>query len=57
MIATSTVLEVNNLAGQIFELSTYMSSLIASNPKKIYKTLEKEHKIYTDKMFGENILR
>ena len=54
---TATVQEINNLAAQIFEITTYMSNLVAQKPKRVFNLLSAQYQIHLERQYGENILR
>ena len=50
-------MEINNLAGQLFELSNNLAKLIIFKPKKVFKNLLDEYQKRLEDKYGENILR
>ena len=56
-VSNSIVMEINNMAGQIFELSNCLNKLMHLKPKRITKLMLEEHSKLIDIKYGENILR
>ena len=56
-IANAIVLEINFIAGQLFEMSNNFSKLILYKPKKIFKQLLDDYQKRLEEKYGENILR
>jgi predicted KAP-like P-loop ATPase len=50
-------MEINFLAGQLFELSNNLAKLVIYKPKKIYKVLLDDYQRKLEEKYGENILR
>ena len=50
-------MEVNYIAGQLFELSNNLSKLILCKPRRIYKFLLDDYQRRLEEKYGENILR
>ena len=50
-------MEINYLAGQLFEIFNNLAKLISSKPKKVYKYLLGEYQNRLEAKYGENILR
>jgi len=56
-IANSIMIEVNFIAGQLFEISNNLAKLIIYKPKRIYKLLLEDYQKLLENRYGENILR
>ena len=56
-VSNAIVMEINNMAGQLFELSNTLNKLIMYKPKKVYKILSENYQQRLEVKFGENILR
>lgn len=56
-VSNAIVMEINNMAGQLFELTNLLFKLIIFKPKKIYKLLSDGYQRRLEERYGENILR
>ncbi len=56
-VSNAIVMEVNYMAGQLFELSNNLAKLLIYKPKKIYKILLEDYQRRLEEKYGENILR
>uniref|UniRef100_A0A7S3FS89 DUF676 domain-containing protein n=1 Tax=Strombidium rassoulzadegani TaxID=1082188 RepID=A0A7S3FS89_9SPIT len=56
-IATAIVMEINMMAGQLFELLNNLNKLILFKPRRVYKFLSREYQNRIERNYGENILR
>jgi len=56
-VANGIVMEINNSAGQLFQLFTDLTKIIQFKPKKIYKILLDEYQKKLEEKLGENIYR
>ncbi len=50
-------MEVNFIAGQLFELQNNLAKLVIYKPKRIYKLLLSDYQKLLEARYGENILR
>ena len=56
-VSNAIVMEINNMAGQLFELSNNLNKILMYKPKKIQKLLSEGYQKKLEEKFGENILR
>lgn len=56
-VANGIVMEINNCAGQLFQLNSDLVKLVTYKPKKIYKYLLEEYQRKLEDKLGENIYR
>lgn len=56
-VANGIVMEINNCAGQLFQLSSDLVKLVTYKPKRVYKFLLKEYQEKLEDKLGENIYR
>ena len=56
-LSNAIVMEVNSLAGQLFELISFLNQLILVKPKRVQKMLADEYQGKLEQNYGENILR
>jgi len=56
-VANAIVMEINHMAGQLFELSNHLAKLVIYKPKRVYKVLLEEYTKRVEDKYGENILR
>lgn len=56
-VATALVMEINSLAGQLFELLTNFNKMLVYKPRRVYKFLSAEYQNRIERSYGENILR
>lgn len=56
-VGNAIVMEINSLAGQLFELQNNMIKMLLYNPRKVYKTLLANYQKHLEDKYGENILR
>lgn len=56
-VSNAIVLEINSMAGQIFELSNALHKLLLAKPKRILKHLHQGYQKRLEEKYGENILR
>jgi hypothetical protein len=56
-VSNAIVMEINNMAGQLFELTNLLFKLIMFKPKKVYKLLSENYQRRLEDRYGENILR
>jgi hypothetical protein len=56
-VSNAIVMEINNMAGQLFELTNLLFKLIMFKPKKVYKLLSDNYQRRLEDRYGENILR
>eukprot|EP00347_Sterkiella_histriomuscorum_P011541 403372061 len=56
-VSNAIVMEINYIAGQLFELSNNLAKLIIYRPKRIYKILSEQYQKQLEERYGENILR
>jgi hypothetical protein len=56
-IGNAIVMEINFIAGQLFELSNNLSKLVIYKPKRVYKYLSEDYQRKLEEKYGENILR
>lgn len=56
-VGNAIIMEINSLAGQLFELSNNLSKFLMYKPKKIYKILLDQYQKTLEDKYGENILR
>ena len=56
-LSQAIVMQINSLAGQLFELHTNLNKLILFKPRRVYKYLSREYQNSIERSYGENILR
>ena len=56
-VSNAVVMEINFIAGQLFELSNNLAKVVIYKPKKIYKQLLEDYQRRLQEKYGENILR
>ena len=56
-VANAIVMEINFIAGQLFEMTNNLSKLLIYKAKKVYKILSKDYQKRLEEKYGENILR
>jgi hypothetical protein len=56
-ISNAIVMQINLLAGQLFELHNNMNKVILFKPRGVYKFLSREYQNRIERNYGENILR
>ena len=56
-VANAIVMEINFIAGQLFEMTNNLSKLLIFKAKKVYKILSKDYQKRLEEKYGENILR
>ncbi len=57
LVSHAIVMEINYMAGQIFELSNNLNKLMFMKPKRITKILQEDYQKSSDVKYCENILR
>ena len=50
-------MEINYMAGQLFEIINHLNKLVMYKPKKVYKLLSDTFQRRLEERYGENILR
>lgn len=56
-ISNAIVMQINLLAGQLFELHNNINKVILFKPRGVYKFLSREYQDRIERNYGENILR
>lgn len=56
-VGNAIVMEINYMAGQLFELSNNLNKLLMYKPKRLTKILSESYQRRLEEKFGENILR
>lgn len=56
-IANAIVMQINVMAGQLFELHNNLYKLLYFKPRRVYKNLSREYQNAIERSYGENILR
>lgn len=56
-IANAIIMQLNTMAGQLFELHNNMFKLLYFKPRRVYKNLSREYQNAIERSYGENILR
>lgn len=56
-IANAIVMQINIMAGQLFELHNNIYKLLFFKPRRVYKNLSREYQNQIERAYGENILR
>lgn len=56
-IANALVMQINLMAGQLFELHNNFYKMLYYKPRRIYKFLSLQYQNQLEKSYGENILR
>eukprot|EP00347_Sterkiella_histriomuscorum_P005091 403357933 len=56
-VGNAIIMEINSLAGQLFELSNNLSKLLMYKPRRVYKFLLNVYQKQLEDRYGENILR
>ena len=56
-ISNAIVMQINIMAGQLFELHNNLNKLILYKPRRVYKFLSREYQNKIESHYGENILR
>ena len=56
-VSNAIVMEINNMAGQLFELTNLLFKLIMFKSKRVNKLLSENYQRRLEERYGENILR
>jgi hypothetical protein len=56
-VSNAIIMEINNMAGQLFELTNQLNKLMMYKPKRITKYLGDKYQRRLEEKYGENILR
>ena len=56
-ITNGIVMQINEFAGQLFEIHDNIFKLITFKPRRVYKHLAREYQDRIERAYGENILR
>jgi hypothetical protein len=56
-VSNAIIMEINYMAGQLFEIINHLNKLVMYKPKKVYKLLSDTFQRRLEERYGENILR
>jgi hypothetical protein len=56
-ISNAIVMQINELAGQLFEMHNNFFRMVIFKPRRVYKHLAREYQNRIERNYGENILR
>jgi len=56
-VSNAIIMEINSMAGQLFELTNLLNKLMMYKPKRIMKHLTDKYQRRLEEKYGENILR
>jgi hypothetical protein len=56
-VSNAIIMEINSMAGQLFEMTNLLNKLMMYKPKRIMKYLTDKYQRRLEEKYGENILR